>query len=1336
MESQITGSTFGEGFNMDLSDFVIKNSMLRYARNIRIINHEGSSYVITNIKGTEIGFQITSGFVPVAEKEHNEVLYLVLYNNTTKEIEIGSYPSPDYGDGQGTNKYRPFNNLNNTQFRTNAFGIASKPNVDLTIQDDYDRSINTILSIKGAVPRIINSKFKVESDGSGNKTFSIIPDREGNANSNSYVTTSVEAETRLIVSSDKILGIDFLGIQSGGKIKPGNYTYVFHYMTEDQNLTNVVGQSSVCQVFFGASENSMYAGDETQETDKRVVLQLNNIDVEFKYLKVYALYSSGQEGILQQFLEFTKPITITGTAMQFIHTGFEELVEVSQDVVNEDLGIISGADTLTQINGYLFLAGIKEFSYDLEPFRNFAAAIAPTFAVKQISTAGAGGYMNPANTYNYLGCMGRESYPYGIVYVLPGGVLSPVFPTKGKIFNSSYSGTPSFISADQSNGVVTYPYSNHYIPFESGNINVKYIKMQMADENLISNGLTSGQIAFIKENSIGFFFVRGERVSAAITQGLLIPTVKSPAIESYVEDHVQGNNEWDPGDQGTYYSTFAAQQDSTTAFKFLPCVDSIMEAFVWLRKKNNGDLDVIRSVLGDLNEISMGYMPIFINDLKTIHSSYPEIWYSKSGETWARHWALLSGDAILDEPHYVTSLNRDNAGIHQLGKIGFRVNGPVSPKFWDLFLNASGALNTGLWYNYETLTRYASTTMKVSKKISFVPAEVINSGSDFSSRIQTSFHFNFTDGNPEKYDYYRVNQNYNSFFGVEMLEGSTGQLEDATKGSSNPIGGHGRIGSNLHTEDHAETSGTNYANNNTLVNAGFLVNIYPSSTIPTGAQLYPTIDNVVYRQVTKRFSWADMEALPGRQVDVFGGDCYIGKISRKLNHSPVRNPSTLIPEDTLRTNIHSGLMLTWWQESKFNLHLRKPYEFDASETEKRSFFPYRTSGDFLKYREVRYPETNRTSPGLAEVLPPKSFIPAPVDVPFIENEFFSRVYVSDKHIPNAFRNGFRRITSNFRDYTSSLGRIVRLFNHRGNLVVVFEHGIGVTSVEQRLQTGEDAAGAIFVEPKDVLPPNIAFYSQEIGSQDFYSMVQTPAALYGVDRIRRKIWQISEGMKVISDEGFASFLLTNLPNNMRSGFDPLNSEVLFTSDNWTLVFREGLERFQSFYSFQPTFYARRGNEFYSFAGSQFHRHNANTFQIYGENKDSIVEIVINEKLNMPKVLDYIEIISNEITPTKVEIFTFSQENDKREVLETASMNQYVQVLNENDVYTGQPRIIYRDKKYQVKVPLVTVYNSGSVSDRWQIKGRMRNKYFIIRLTYNASSLLQLASIISSYRYSLQ
>jgi len=404
---QVTGNTFGGGFKKDISDFVLKNNQIRFGYNIRVFNQEGTNFVVSNILGTETSFSITSGFIPVQAREHNNVLYLVLWNNTTKEIEVGSYPSPAY-TGSDNNLYRPFNNLDSGAFRTANYGIASQPVVDMQIQDDYDRSVNVIFTMKGNVPRIVNSKFKVDTDTAGNKTYTVLSDRSGTANSNSYTSSSVEKETRLQVASDKILSVSLTGVQSGGKLKPGNYTYVFHYMTEDFNMTNVVGQSFACQVFFGNSSNTIKGGDETQETDKRNVLALDNIDTDFKYLKVYCLYSAGQDGLLQQYLEFTSPIIITGSSMSLIHTGFEELAEVSQDTINVDYANLSGVDTITQVNGYLLLGGIKEFSYSLTPFRQFAQGVRPTLGIKTLSSSGTGGYLDPSNTYNYTGYLAKK----------------------------------------------------------------------------------------------------------------------------------------------------------------------------------------------------------------------------------------------------------------------------------------------------------------------------------------------------------------------------------------------------------------------------------------------------------------------------------------------------------------------------------------------------------------------------------------------------------------------------------------------------------------------------------------------------------------------------------------------------------------------------------------------------------------------------------------------------------------------------------------------------------------------------------------------------------------
>lgn len=1322
---QKTGNTFGGGFKKDVSDFVLKNNQIRFGYNIRVFNQEGSNYVVSNITGTEEAFQLTNGFIPVGCEEHNNILYLVSWNNITKEIEVGSYPSPDYGDNETNNKYRPFNNIDNLPFRTASFGLAMQPIVDVQIQDDYDKSVNIVFTLKdnqGHIPRIVNSRFKIDVDLSGNKTYTELLTRPGNANSNSYTALSVEKETRLVISSDKILGIDLIGIQTGGKLKPGNYIYVFQYMTEDFNTTVVSGQSSVCQIFFGNSPTSIKGGDETKETDKRVAIALSNIDIDFKYLKVYVLYSAGQEGVYQQYLEFTNPISITGENMSFFHTGYEELAEVSQDTINIEYGNLSGVDTITEINGYLLSAGIKEFSYSLIPFRQFAAGIVPSLGIKALSSTGAGGYMNTTNTYNYLGYFGKESYALAVVFILPGGVMSPAFPTKGIIINSTMSGsTPIPDYYNQDNGIVTFPGSNRFLPYDLNQIQVKHLKMNISNISLIANGVTQGNIDYVKENTIGFFFVRGERIPSLLTQGILIPTFKAPTDENFNTDADVDN---------TYYAINKDQIDNTTFFKHLPLLDSLVEAHNVITRDDGGHTTLDREVVDANNKIKDGYMPSTINDWIVQGGSAKEILYSKQGENFARHWALISGEALLNEPEFNNSLQRENISLQQIAKINSFVQGEITP-----MLDAVPfSTRTGLWYEFSNFLRYPNSTIKNIAKIVHVPGETFITGSDFISRIRATMHIahNTNNQGPDQEVFISVDQNYNSYFGVEMENSYDGYMTDSIKSVDMPIAGNTRM--ILFGVDgfKGQAKTAQYNNLGKTIPASFLVSIYPAGGPTSGANLYPTIDNISYRQITKRYKWSDVTAVT--HIDVFGGDAYISKIHHKLNQSRYRNPSELISDEERRSNIDAGIMISWYQESKYNLALRQPKKFDDSELTERSFFPYEGKNDFDKFRSYRYPETLEHSKGYSEILTPKGFYIVPVNTPFLENEFYSRVYASDKHIPNAFRNGFRRITNNFKDYTSSLGRIVRLFNHRGKMLIIFENGIALGEIEQRIQTGNDISGDIFVLVKEILPPTLGYPTQELGSQQFYSMVQSPSAVYGYDAIRRKIWQIRDGFKVISDDGFSSFLEKNPISNMRSGYDPENNEVTFTSDNWTLCFKEGQETFNSFYSFRPDFYARRGNDFYSFKNAAFHRHNASVFTIYGEGEDSIVEFVVNDKLNVTKVLDSLELISNEIAPNMVEVFTYNQTTEKLQVLVTSSMNQYVQILNENDSYTLAPKIKYRNKAYQVKLPLVKIYNGGSADDRWGVKGRMTNIYFIIRLTYRPNMLLQLATIVSSYRYS--
>jgi hypothetical protein len=1331
---QIQANTFQKGMMLDASDMIMPADTVRFGQNIRLVNRSGSSYVLSNLQGTESSFTLTPEFVPVAAQEFAGVLYIISWRSTDGMLELGSYPSPNYSNisnpSLDVNVYRPLNNLNGGAFRTTAFGTSTKPVIQkLEIQPDFDESVNMVFTIVGKRPRIVNTKFVANNNGT---TMSVLADRSSGgqdaANSNTYTDQSVDKETSLILFSRKILGIDLQGVQSGGKLKAGNYQYVFYYMSEDFNRTAIVGQSSTCQVAFGTTGSTMRGGDETQETNRRVHLRLTNIDTDFRYLKAYALYSSGQEGLQQQYLELVQPIEISGTQFDFYHTGFEELREVSIDEVDIDYASIDSASASTQLAGYYFLGDIRQRTVDFTSLRSAALDVSPIYAQREIpiATAGLPGYTDPLNVYNYLGYMGKETYPLGIVFVMNDGSLSPAFPTRGVDFSAS--GNPS-----NTKGLVTFPFSNVNTIYNSSNFTIaaKYMRFQVGP--LLNNN-------FIRDNTIGFFFVRGERRANALTQGLLIPTIKAPAVEA--PDGAPGsssgygaNTSAQGAAGGGYYVSNANAKDDTNVFKRLINLDSIVEPFLFNRQDDSDDRTVLDGDGGIAT--NAGYMPVYLREnhggTYTGGVSAMSFFRSEDNTPWLRHWALLSGEALANEAEYVTSLQRENMGIHQLAKVVFKVFGQVLPIAQGV-ANNKGVDNFGCHYNMWSLNPYVSEfTPKLIKKTVFVPAESLATGSDFVSKYKVALVNAYLGSNSA---HFWVNQWYNSYFGVE-LDPATGQILDATSALNNPVGGNGRIGKIAETQTVDAVFG--YNNLNQDVPAGFLVNIYPQNQILTPDQLYPSTDNITYRQISKRFTWEELGVGSNVFVDVFGGDCYISQVSRKLSHAPVRDASLIQTEPGKRWNIDSGLIVTWWQESKYNLHLRQPKQFDASETERRSFFPFRNGGDPIAYRKYRLPETAAHSPGYSVVMPPKNFFGVSPNIPFERTRFMNRIYHSEKHIPNAFRNGYRSfLETSFRDYDAGMGSIVALFNHRGMLLVIFEHGIGITAVEQRVETGRDAAGAVFIEPTSVLPPTLTYLSKEIGCQDTLSLVQTPGAVYGVDRAKDKIWRVADGLNIISDESVSSWLIDNPAINPRSGYDFENNEVIFNTNNWCLCFTEGLDKFTSFYTFtSASFFARRNKELYSFISNNnnAHRHNSESvYTIYGSNQDVIVEVVINKDLSVAKVIDYLNLISNEVPPSKLEVYSYNQDVAISPVIQVAGLNQYTRVEFGIDPLTDEPTMLYRDKKYVIQIPYRQDYNTGSDADRWGIEGRIRDKYLIVRLTYVTDKPLELASVLNFYRYS--
>jgi hypothetical protein len=120
---------------------------------------------------------------------------------------------------------------------------------------------------------------------------------------------------------------------------------------------------------------------------------------------------------------------------------------------------------------------------------------------------------------------------------------------------------------------------------------------------------------------------------------------------------------------------------------------------------------------------------------------------------------------------------------------------------------------------------------------------------------------------------------------------------------------------------------------------------------------------------------------------------------------------------------------------------------------------------------------------------------------------------SDIHINDAYKNGFRVLrTMNHKDYPITHGSITKLIELQNALLVVFEHGVGVITINNS------------AEHSSQILSDVKILNDMYGSQWKDSIIKTPSGVYGVDTVAKKIWRIRDGkMEIISDMKVQEFL---------------------------------------------------------------------------------------------------------------------------------------------------------------------------------------------------------------------
>ena len=335
----------------------------------------------------------------------------------------------------------------------------------------------------------------------------------------------------------------------------------------------------------------------------------------------------------------------------------------------------------------------------------------------------------------------------------------------------------------------------------------------------------------------------------------------------------------------------------------------------------------------------------------------------------------------------------------------------------------------------------------------------------------------------------------------------------------------------------------------------------------------------------------------------YRGDCYIcqytHRIIRNFNDPSAPYNDKIIDPNSWKENydpdktenyaninlgdvnaVQLGLWLTFRLRSSYNLNIRT---IDKSHVDEylmsgnyRSFYP---NYGQLALGSQKIPDSDQYNKGFTKSVSEKYYFEVP-DVPYIKQEFQNRIVFSDIHINDAYKNGFRVLrTTNHKDYPMTYGSITKLIELQNAILVIFEHGIGLITINNSAEHSSQVLSDLKV------------ISDMYGSQWKDSVIKTPGGVYGVDTVAKKIWRVKNGnLEIISNLRVQEFLNKNITlsereltpimgvRNVKTLYNAFKQDVMFTfydnlhgihEKSWNLCWNEILELFTTFYSWIPS-----------------------------------------------------------------------------------------------------------------------------------------------------------------------
>lgn len=1112
-------------------------------------------------------------------------------------------------------------------FTTKDLNYSINYPVDIEIQPSYDGTVNLILSDNNTPPRLVNSRFSV-TEG---RRFYIV-DREGNKDTNIYDDDRIDSQSRLYKTINRIPKLELVGLDNGGRLRVGNYVFYFRLVDADGNETDIITESGIvsCHVGNLNDPQSIRGGMGHENSGKSVTFRLTNLDSNYNFLNVYYSLSTSDytEKEITEFVKIETKFSIKSTTIDLTITGYEAISPITKDKINIQYNIIDRNKTTAIAQNRLFLANIHKTTVPYRELKDLSLRVLPF--PQQDSTKNIGvlsnnfisddkkvAYFDSNNVYSFTGFWDEEIYRLAIVYIMNDFALSDPYSIRGKDFTGSPVGTLN-----------ENPHLNMYTEQDLYDDNKNRVFIQEEDNLIVGS-------AFKLENTKGVIKIGGESIKSQIGTSstipisfrIVIPNDVQVELKKYTKGFFIVRQKRIPT---ILCQAFSIGHDKMSGLPLLPewnngkLVHTIQGIHIYKPQYGTTYANTpYGSINGALNDTAYYRLPSkgesyfsFVND------AFPELTNFKTNVNSGG--ALLVPDVLLNSEYLVQLFSGSDfvlTGANFKTKVpGFTrefsaENLPPSKTMEELDDIAT----------HFTLNQYEHNSTYFSQKVKLVlvPEDVASTSLDstfFSTRAgiaEEPWHFSaFLKKELELVD----SEEPVIIDGLPQSKKQNSMIRGMFAPFVGVVGNIGTSGNfyNIRVLGYSEANIADYF--------GIRYN-----------------DNSPFMAISDRYDWERFDTEQSspiksyKSLDVYRGDCFINQVSIRMLRN-FQDPETPINDIIVDTNtlenfkgygtkdtetlelnkenlekINRGdvnaVRLGYWATFKFCSDINFAFRcVDPTYTSEyalagrpRSFVPLYSRS---LAGSAKIADSGTMNVGYNSTTSDKEYFVIP-DIPAIKNDFTNRVMYSETHINDAFKNGYRIFEGiNYQDYTVEFGTITKVISWMGNLVVVFEAGVGLLPINERTLAGQSEGENVFLRNAGVLPEKPLVISHGIGSTWADSIRVTKNYVYGVDTVAKKIWR-TDGKKfdTISDFRVQKFLNDNISftvydktpmiglRNVVTHYNVFKNDIIFTFYDqtfnepdrvWSLCYNEQLNNWVTRYSWMPAFSENISNTFFTFA----------------------------------------------------------------------------------------------------------------------------------------------------------